>query len=96
MYNIIKHIFRISKNRFSYLKTVIKFLKKIKVDIIYIVTAFHNFIIIHLLQDEKDIYDRKNSEDKKSENIDNNQNKDETTLLPSDILFMNYKRDIII
>lgn len=96
LYNVIDHIFGIGKKRFSYLKTVIKFLREILIDIIYAVIALYNFIVIYLIQDEKDIYNRENSKDKKLEDINGNQNKDKTTTLPSDILFINQKRNAIV
>lgn len=50
-------------------------------DIIYIVITLHKFIVIHSLQDEKDIYNRKDFNDEKSEDVNRNQNKAETSIL---------------
>ena len=72
-----------------------EFLKETIVDIVYAVTAFHNFIIMHPSQDEKNIYDEENSENKKSKNVNGNQDEDITITLLLDILFMNQKGNAI-
>lgn len=50
---------------------------------------------MHPSQDEEYIYDRENSEDEKLEDVNGNQNKDETTTLPSNALLINQKHDVI-
>lgn len=48
---------------------------------------------MHLSQLKKeDIYDTKKSENEKSEDVNGNLNKDKSSLLPSNSLFMNQKR----
>lgn len=51
--NVIEHIFGVSKKRFPCLKTAMEFSKETKVDIVYAVTALHNFIVMHPPQDEE-------------------------------------------
>lgn len=51
-----------------------EFPKETQVDIVYAVTALHNFIVMHPSQDEEDIYDGKVSEDEESEDVNGNQN----------------------
>ena len=64
-------------------------------DIINTITALHNFIVMHPSQNEKDIYDGEDLEDEKLEDGNKNQDKDETSTLPSDSLLMNQKHDAI-
>ena len=42
--NVIERIFGVAKKRFPYLKTTPEFSKQIQTEIVYAVTAFHNFI----------------------------------------------------
>ena len=93
--NVIENIFGVSKKRFPCLKTAMEFSKETQVDIVYAVTALHNFIVMHPSQDEEDIYDGEDSEDEESEDVNGNQNEDETSTLLSDALLMNQKRDAI-
>lgn len=65
-------------------------------DIVYIITTLYNFIIIHPSQDKKSIYDRKDSDNKKSKDVNGNQNKDKINTLLSDKLLINQKCDIIV
>lgn len=43
-HNVIKRIFKLIKKWFSYLKSALEFSKQIQLEIIYAVTALHNFI----------------------------------------------------
>ena len=59
-------------------------------DIVYMVTTLHNFIVMYLPQKKEDIYDRKNLNNKESKNVINrNLNKDKSNTLSSDSLFKN-------
>ena len=47
--------FEFNKKRFLGLKIAIEFSKKTQIDVIYIITRLHNFIIYYLSDDKKDI-----------------------------------------
>lgn len=89
-------MFGICKKRFPYLKIIIEFSKKTQIDNVYLVTIFHNFIIIYLSQNEKNSYNRKKLKDEELKDINGNQNKDKTIILISDALLINQNCNAIV
>ena len=85
---MIKHIFGVNKKQFPYLKIAMEFSKETKVDIMYTVTTLYNFIIYHYFDNEKDIYNKDDSNNKRSKDVNRNENKDNQTL-PSDTVYIN-------
>lgn len=77
---MIKYIFRVNKKQFLYLKIVIEYSKKSQIDIIYTVTILYNFIIYYYFDNKKDIYNKKNSNNEKSEILNRNKYKNNQTV----------------
>ena len=91
---MIERIFGVNKKRFPCLKIAMEFSKETQVDIVYAVTALHNFIIDHHSDDEEDIYNEEDLNHEGSEDVNRNKDEDNQTL-PSNTVWMNEKRNTL-
>ena len=82
---MIERIFRVNKKRLPFLKITIEFSKKTQINIVYTVTALHNFIIYYYSNNEEDIYNENDSNNEWLENMNENKDKNNQTL-SSDIV----------